>query len=89
MSPKQRPEFKTGKERSQWITDNAEYWRASAVINRRPFSEKHLTEAEATAAAKRLANTWRKPFMIYAVCGSEDTWVKNVFPGITNDERGR
>jgi len=86
--PNIRPEFKTSAERSKWIVANADYWRASAIINRRPWSERHSTEAQATAAAKRAANTFRKPIMVYAICGPEDTWVKNVFPESDVPRRG-
>ena len=89
MPPKVRPEFKTSEERSKWIIDNADHWSAAVVLDRRPWSDLYPTQAQATAAARRAANTLRKPVMVYAVCGVESTWVKTIHPDQRTSEGGK
>ncbi len=79
-TPKRIPEFPDAAARERWFMNNAEYF---TIVRRVGLSyERHerRTFAEALAYAQLLAERIQKPYMIYAVVGQSDTWVRNVMP---------
>lgn len=71
------PDFESEKERQQWIINNADYF---TVVRRRNLKNerlefKSLSEAEA-GARKLLVDNPDARYLIYAVAGIHDTFVK-------------
>jgi hypothetical protein len=76
---KQIPDFKSALERQQWFTDNADYFTTITRLNRQNIRAEFPTLGEAEAYAKKeLQNVNLRSFLIYAVVGVSDTFVKSV-----------
>jgi hypothetical protein len=76
---KQIPDFKTALERQQWFIANADYFTAITRLNRQNIRAEfpNLGAAEAYAH-EELKNVNYRSFLIYAVVGNSDTFVKSV-----------
>ncbi len=76
------PDFTDEPERRQWITEHAEYFtviRARLRTERKREREEYPTLEAATARAEELIKrNPRTRYLIYAVYGPHDTWVKTV-----------
>jgi len=80
MTTRRPTDFKTSEERSQWITDNADYYTTFVIINRKKYGDTYTTLEKAEKAAHAACGTLHKPVMIYAAKGVESTWVKTIQP---------
>lgn len=83
-------DFATWQERDAWILKNADYFTVVRFHGRNHHLDGHRGKAaeyerhecptlrEAEALAKRLKETPGRPFMIYAVSGTHDAYVKTI-----------
>lgn len=70
--------FSSSEERSKWIIDHAEYFTVVRVKNRRYERDEHENLAKAEQAAKRIVDAEPNArVLIYAVCGTMDTYVSS------------
>lgn len=80
------PDFKTADDRTAYIIANADYFtcvRRKASVGTGYERHEVPTLERAEELARELANAAQKPYMIYAVCGIHDTYVK----GIVHEQR--
>ncbi len=73
------PDFSTEPERRQWFIDHADAFTTVRFVNNKYNKKVHPTLLDARLAARRMFDAEPgKPFLIYAVVGSSDSWVENV-----------
>lgn len=72
-------DFKSAEERQQWIMEHAEYFTVFRYKNRKRIRHERpsLEEAEILARSLCLAEPGSR-WMIYAVNGVMDSWIKTV-----------
>jgi hypothetical protein len=79
-------DFKSIDERDKYITEHADYFTVGRRLG--PFEgyERHevKTLSEAENLAGRMANQTKKAYLIYAVAGFHDVFVKAIHPEQTN-----
>ena len=82
-------EFASIAARDAFITANAQYFTVGRRIGPRQGYERHevKTLAEAEALAGRMAKNTGKPYLIYAVSGVSDCFVRAIMPTGETDAR--
>lgn len=79
MSKEPPLNFSSIAERDKWITDNADYFSVIRRLNRHYSRYEFPTLAEAEAGAERMtSNDPEARYLIYAVAGRSDCWVKTI-----------
>lgn len=70
-------DFKTAKERDEYIINNSDYFTVVRHLGPRRGYERHevKTLVEAETLARRMAKEAGKPYIIYAVAGLRDAMV--------------
>lgn len=74
------PDFKSSQERDKWMVDHADYFTVGRRSKGRYERFELPTLPEAEKLAGRMANEAKAPYMIYAVAGIHDAFVKAVKP---------
>ena len=73
------PDFATANDRHEHILKNADYFTAVAFMGRGQYDRhERKTQQEAEAVAEALAKQRKKRYMIYAVAGGSDTYIKTI-----------
>lgn len=74
------PDFLDEPARQAWFTAHADYFTVVRKVGLSYERHERPTLAEAKALGQQLADHIHKPYLIYAVVGSADSWVCNVVP---------
>lgn len=76
------PIFETYQQRDEWIKDHADYFTVVRYLGPRVGYERHEVKSfsEAEALAGRMSEASGRIYLIYAVCGIRDAFIKKVDP---------
>lgn len=79
-------DFESIAERDAWITANADYFTVGRRLGPREGYDRHevKTLSEAENLAGRMAKQTGRAYLIYAVAGISDCFVKAIHPGGAN-----
>ena len=82
--------FESAETRAVWIVDHADHFTAVAFLGTGKYGRHEIkTLDEAIKLAEQKATASGRTYMIYAVSGVHDTWVKNIHAKRENPKQGK